>query len=144
MNLPRQPSRFSPNLDITPLIDVVFLLLVFLLLTMTFSEEKTEVEEAIIDIELARSSTAQAQKPKASITLLVDEKGAIYQSDAALPKSHDDLRLYISEKLLAEPDLHVNVKADHRATHGQVIDTLDLLKDMGIAHVNLVIEKPKE
>lgn len=144
MNLPRPNSRFSPNLDITPLIDVVFLLLVFLLLTMTFSEEKNEVEEAIIDIELARSSTTQTPTPTEAITLLIDEKGALYQSDAALPKTHDDIRLYIAEKLLTSPDLNVNVKADHRTQHGQVVDALDLLKELGIKHVNLVIEKPKE
>jgi biopolymer transport protein ExbD len=144
MQLTRNKSRYSPSLDITPLIDVVFLLLVFLLLTMTFSEDKTEVEEAIIDIELAQSSTTPEQKPVEALTLLIDEKGTLYQSDAPTPKTQEDLKLYLSEKLLKTPDMLVNVKADHRAKHGQVIHALDILKELGIKRVHLVIEKPKE
>lgn len=144
MQLTRNKSRYSPSLDITPLIDVVFLLLVFLLLTMTFSEDKSEVEEAIIDIELAQSSTTQEEKPTESLTLLIDEKGTLYRSDAPLANTKDELRLYLSEKLLKTPDMLVNVKADHRAQHGQVIHALDLLKELGIKRVHLVIEKTKE
>ena len=133
MNLAHSRSRFIPGLDITPLIDVVFILLVFLLLTMTFSEDKTEVEEA-----------TQTPTPPASITLLIDESGSLYQSDAPAPKTQDELKLYLAEKLLAAPDLNVNVKADHRARHGQVISALDMLKELGIQRVHLVIEKTKE
>ncbi|MBQ9394609.1 MAG: biopolymer transporter ExbD [Proteobacteria bacterium] len=144
MNLPRPTTRYAPNLDITPLIDVVFLLLVFLLLTMTFTEEKPDIEEAIIDIELAKSSTTETPTPPQSVTLLVNERGELYQADDAVPKTQDELKLYLAEKLLTAPDLNVSVKADHRAKHGQVIDALDLLKSLGIKRVNLVIEKKKE
>ena len=51
MNFTRPQARYKASLDITPLIDVVFLLLVFLLLTMTFTEERPEIEEAIINID---------------------------------------------------------------------------------------------
>lgn len=139
----RTPSNsIGPALDITPLIDVVFLLLVFMLLTMTFAQNnKSDVEEAVIDIELAKSSTTSTPNPPEALTLLIDENGRIYRPDAPLANSSEELRLYISEKLLHTPDLNVNVKADHRAQHGQVIDALDILKELGIRHVNLVIEK---
>ena len=143
MKLARPEARHIPGMDITPLIDVVFLLLVFLLLTMTFTEDRPEVEEAIIDIELAKSSTTQDPPPTEAITLLIDEKGSLYQADAAIPKTRDELKLYLAEQLLSKPKLSVNVKADHRAKHGQVIDALDMLKELGIQHVHLVIEKQK-
>lgn len=143
MQLTRNRSKTSPTLDITPLIDVVFLLLVFLLLTMTFSQDKSEVEEAIIDIELAQSSTTQETPPTETLTLLIDENGTLYRSDAPTAKTKEDIKLYLSEKLLSTPELNVSVKADHRAQHGQVIDALDLLKELGIKRVNLVIEKAK-
>ena len=143
MNFTRPQARYKASLDITPLIDVVFLLLVFLLLTMTFTEERPEIEEAIINIELAKSSTTQDPTPTDAITLLIDEKGTLYQADAAIPKTRDELKLYLSEQLLSKPKLSVNVKADHRAKHGQVIDALDMLKELGIQQVHLVIEKQK-
>lgn len=144
MNLPRPENRYTPNLDITPLIDVVFLLLVFLLMTMTFTEEKPIIEEAIIDIELAKSSTTETPTPNQSVTLLINEKGELYRAEDAIPRAQDEIKLYLSEKLLSDPDLSVSVKADHRAEHGQVIDALDMLKSLGIKRVNLVIEKIKK
>ena len=137
-----QQKKYEPNLDITPLIDVVFLLLVFMLLTMTFTQNnKSDTEEAIIDIQLAKSSTATKPNPTEAITLLIDENGSIYRSDAPLPQTKEEMRLFLSEKHLASPDLFINVKADHRVQHGLVIDVLDMLKDIGINQVNLVIEK---
>lgn len=144
MKLHKPSARFTPNLDITPLLDVVFLLLVFLLLTMTFSEEKDEVEEAVIPIELAQSSTTQAPTSSESLTLLIDEKGSLYQPDSPVPQTREELKMVLAEKLISTPDLNISVKADHRAKHGQVIDALDLLKELGVEHVQLVIEKQKE
>lgn len=143
MHIPRTKSRYTPSLDITALIDVVFLLLIFLLLTMTFSQDKTDVEEAIIDIELARSSTTQTKPPPQSITLLIDETGALYQADSPVARTQDELRLYLADQFLSHPDLAVSLKADHRTRHGDVVEALDLIKSLGIPHVQLVIEKSK-
>ena len=138
---PKQ-KRIEPNLDITPLIDVVFLLLVFMLLTMTFTQNlKSDTEEAIIEIQLAKSSTANTPSPTKAITLLIDEYGRIYHSDTPLPQTKEDIRLFLSTEHLSFPDLFINIKADHRVQHGLVIDVLDMIKDIGINQVNLVIEK---
>lgn len=107
---------------------------------MTFAKSKSDVKEAIIDIELAQSSTTQTLPPPESVTLLIDESGAIYRSDAPTPGSHDDIRIYLAEQLLLHSDLLVNIKADRRTSHGQVIEALDLVKSLGITHVQLVIE----
>ena len=138
----QQRPKDEPNLDITPLIDVVFLLLVFMLLTMTFAQNnKSETEEAIIDIQLAKSSNTEKTNTTKAITLLIDEHGSIYRSDAPFPITKEDMKLYLSEQHLSAPDLSINIKADHRVSHGQVIDTLDMIKELGIQQVNLVIEK---
>ena len=60
------------------------------------------------------------------------------------PISKEEIRLFISGKLLSSPNLFVNVKADHRVQHGQVINVLDMLKEIGISQVNLVIEKTSQ
>ncbi len=68
-------KRYQPTLDLTPLIDVVFLLLVFLLLTMNFITQKSEQKTAIIDIELARSTTAENAEKPATIEIYLDKEG---------------------------------------------------------------------
>lgn len=145
MKIKRNRKKYEPNLDITSLIDVVFLLLVFLLVTMTFNQTPPDpTEEAIIDIELASAASVESEKPQETLTVLVSEDGRIYLENDAVPHAHEELKLLLTEKLITSPTLAVNVRADHRATHGQVVSALDLLKSLKISHVNLVIELKKE
>ena len=145
MKIKRNRKKYEPNLDITSLIDVVFLLLVFLLVTMTFNHTPPDpTEEAIIDIELASAASVESEKPQETLTVLVSEDGRIYLENDAVPHAHEELKLLLTEKLITSPTLAVNVRADHRATHGQVVSALDLLKSLKISHVNLVIELKKE
>lgn len=144
MKIKRTRPKFAPNLDITPLLDVVFLLLVFLLVTMTFNQTPPNpTEEAIIDIELAKASSIQSDKPQETLTVLVNEVGNLFLGNDPVVQTPDSLKLLLAEKLVETPNIIVNVRADHRASHGQVVDALDLLKSLNIEHVNLVIELKK-
>lgn len=145
MKLKRKAQRYQPNLDITSLIDVVFLLLVFLLVTMTFDKTPPEpTEEAIIEVELATASNITDEAPVETLALLVLEDGKMYIDGDPLLYSLETLGLRIAEERLSKPNLAVNVRADHRATHGDVVAALDLLKSLNIERVNLVIELKKE
>lgn len=143
MQFGRVKSRYAPSLDITPLIDVVFLLLVFLLLTMTFSKDESRVEEAIIEIELAQSSSYADPTPKTSLQITIDGDGRIYHGESAVAQTEETLRLYLSESYVAHPDLSVNIRADKRARHGDIVRVLDIVKSLGINSVQLVIEFEK-
>lgn len=143
MQFGRVKSRYTPSLDITPLIDVVFLLLVFLLLTMTFSKDESRVEEAIIEIELAQSSSHADPTPKTSLQITIDGDGRIYHGESAVAQTEETLKLYLSESYVAHPDLSVNVRADKRARHGDIVRLLDIVKSLGINSVQLVIEFEK-
>lgn len=145
MKLKRKAQRYQPNLDITSLIDVVFLLLVFLLVTMTFDKTPPEpTQEAIIEVELATASNITDEAPVETLALLVLEDGKMYIDGDPLLYSLETLGLRIAEERLSKPNLTVNVRADHRATHGDVVAALDLLKSLNIERVNLVIELKKE
>ncbi len=143
MKIKRNRQKYEPHLDITSLIDVVFLLLVFLIVTMSFTQTASSTEEAIIDIELASASNIESDKPKESLTVFVDEDGKIYVEKDPKPHGPEELKLVMLEKVMATPDLIVNLRADHRATHGAVVAAMDQLKALKIHHVNLVIEFKK-
>ena len=145
MKLKRKAQRYQPNLDITSLIDVVFLLLVFLLVTMTFNQTPPEpTQEAIIDVELATASNITDEAPTETLALLVNESGKLYIDGDPLLYTIESLKVRLAEELLKKKNLAVNVRADHRATHGDVVAALDLLKSLNIERVNLVIELKKE
>ena len=143
----RDPAKRRPeaSLDITPLIDIVFLLLVFFLLTTTFaqptpSEQSTTESESIIDIQLAEGQSGQAAAPAEKITVFLDDQGMIFlDSDTPIPPN--ELKAALLEMVKDGETPNVDLKADKKASHGAVIELLDLIKGTGIEQVNIVIQK---
>ena len=134
-------KRYQPTLDITSLVDVVFLLLIFLLLTMSFAapSRDSEVEESIIDVNLAESSSSDGARTSESLTVYLDKAGLLYlDSDEAI--SAQGLKARLTD-LDNKEDVSVSLKADRSASHGQVIESLDIIKSAGINRVQLVIEQ---
>ncbi|MDX9723784.1 MAG: biopolymer transporter ExbD [Myxococcota bacterium] len=137
--------RFESVLDITPLIDCMFLLLIFFLLSTTFarptpSQESEEESEAVIDVQLARSKSGASSEAARSVDVFLDDAGLLYV-DGQQPVKPNELKQKLSDLLAAEQPPLVNLRADRRASHGSVVEALDLIKDAGIETVNIVIEK---
>ena len=132
----------------TPLIDVVFLLLVFFLLTTSFtkptpSQDAAPIQEAIIDVQLARSASGDDAAETQMLTVFLDDKGLLYV-DSETPLAPNQLKQTLLDEVAAGRQSTVNLKADKRASHGAVIEALDLIKEAGIESVNLIIEKASE
>lgn len=139
----RKNRRVSVALDITPLIDVVFLLLIFFLVTSTFSK----TEDAEIPINLPSASSGEAISESEKIVLFITEDGSVQvKSQLNAPDGDEIEGATLSEKLeklyALHPDANVLLRGDQLATHGKVIEVLDLLKASGFKSVNLVITQP--
>lgn len=139
--------RPEAALEMTPLIDVVFLLLVFFLLTTTFSqptptESTDEPEEAVIDVDLPSASSGNAETSSESLTVYLDPDGRVYL-DSDTPLAPNELKATLLQKRDEGTDVIVNLKADKQASHGATMELLDLVKQSGVQTVNFVIEKPQ-
>ncbi|AWV88046.1 ExbD/TolR family protein [Bradymonas sediminis] len=143
----RKSRRVTVDLDMTPLIDVVFLLLIFFLVTSTFSK----TEDAEIPINLPSAASGEAISDAQKIVLFITEDGSVeIKSDAADPGNVLDGEQIeganLSEKLAnlyaKHPDANVLLRGDKLATHGKVIEILDQIKESGFKSVNLVITQP--
>jgi biopolymer transport protein ExbD len=142
----RDPRKKRPeaSLDMTPLIDVVFLLLVFFLLT-TFlrpqpTQESSQQEEAVIDIQFATAASGHAETAAEKVTVFLDTEGLLYL-DSDTPVPPNVLKQRLLDLLGAGKQPVVDLKADKRASHGSVIELLDLIKETGVETVNIVIKK---
>jgi biopolymer transport protein ExbD len=132
MNFERSRRRRSSP-DITPLIDVMFFMLVFF---MVFSTLKTEPMG--LDVELPRAVTGSAQT-SSSFEVLVDKSGTFYVAGRQV--SGADLEQSLADRLRVNPDIFVIVKADKEVRYEHVVKALDHVRGVGGYRLGLAVEQ---
>ena len=120
------------QIDLTPMLDVVFIMLIFFIVTTSF------VKEAGIEVNKPKAANQSKQK-SANIFVAVRENGEIW-----LDKRRVDVERVAAniEKLLAEqPTDVVIIQADKDAKHGIVVKVMDAIKDAGIDRISIAAAK---
>jgi biopolymer transport protein ExbD len=120
------------TLSITPLIDVLFLLVIFFMLTGTFKR----VGELELQLPGSSTSTPVSEEDKArQVELLVSEDGLLTLDgeNVQMPQLKSRLRAI----LRADPQSRVMIKAAERVEHGQVVLLLDIVRDAGFPGVGI-------
>lgn len=115
------------SLNLTPLIDVVFLLLIFFMVSTTF-DESSELE-----LQLPKTVNGQHSDQPASLKIEVPETGSVYLNGKAVDDLAKSLKVFLTQKSAPE---RVIVIADERARHGQVTQVLDTLAGAGLTQVS--------
>lgn len=122
MQFKTRPKR-KVFLNITSLIDVLFLLLIFLMVSTTF------LEQPGIKLELPEAQSAAVIDQKEFI-LFVDKAGQLFLNDK--PIAIENLEALITEKLPEMEKGAVTLKADQDISHGLVVRLMDIMKKSGI------------
>lgn len=133
MDLRRSRKR-SVIINLTSLIDVLFLLLIFFMVSTTF------VSQPAISLQLptAQHSEAARQSP---IVVHVDQNGAVFINDE--PVEVALLEQALVSRLADQVEKSVVLKADSRVSHGVVIHVLDLIKGAGVQKLVVATEPEK-
>ena len=120
-------------LNVTSLIDVLFLLLIFFMVTSTFRNQPA------INLVLPRSATATETADTPAIVYLTAE-GEVYLNDA--PVAELDLPATL-ERLQAGTGMdRMVMRADESAAHGDVVRLIDTIKQSGFTRVSLSARAP--
>jgi len=120
------------DINITPLIDIVFLLLIFFMVSTTF------VENEAIKVNLPRASKNPAvHSEPATLSVAIDKAGQIYFKDKRI--SLDALGKAFSEGKGEKTTLVI--RADSFANHGKVVDVMDTAKQNGITKIAIATEE---
>ena len=123
-------NRDEFNLDITPLIDVVFLLLIFFMVSTTFKHES----EINITLPSASNKTV-TQKPNA-INVGLDLKGNIYIDGEKLNNSEfQTIKTALFERIKETEKPPVIISADTNVKYQSVIYLLDTLRQLGLVKI---------
>ena len=123
----RPKALESPaSIELAPMIDMVFLLLIFFLVATTFHQEEREIQIAL--------PAAQAAGPISSalreIIVNVDEQGGVIVGGREI--SLDDLSQMVREAVELNPERKVTVRGDRRTVYDNVVNVLDVCKLSGV------------
>ena len=124
--------RVSQTPNLTPLIDVVFLLLVFFMLTSHF------VREESIKVDLPSAESAEANDNE-YLQVIVDAQGRILMHDHFIDPA--DLEARLSEELKDRKEKIVRIRGDRSASLGSAVGVLDAARKAGAEGVDIVTEE---
>ena len=125
-----EQSRRRVSLDISPLLDVVFLLLIFFLVTTTF------MPDASMDLELPESTTATQSEVAATVVTVGEDGGVQIDGDSV---SMQELERTIAA-LLPEEREKITVRADARVDYGVIVRIIDALRNAGVDALSLPMD----
>lgn len=127
-----QARRDDPHIDVTPMIDIVFQLVLFFMVSTQF------VQHPGIQVDLPRSSAQTVLSEEGHINLWVTTGGAVFVDDRSttLP----ELRALFERKAKADPSTTIVMKADGGVSHGRVVEIMDLAHSMGLTHLAIATD----
>ena len=131
--LTRRTQIQKGQLDIAPLIDVMFLLLIFFMLTSNF------VFQPGIKVQLPKAVTSETISSE-NLILTVTGQDLLFLNER--PVTIDQLTVTLKEA--AQENKSLLLKADSRASLGRVVEIWDLCRDLGIQQINLATNQKLE
>ena len=124
------------NLDITPLIDVVFLLLIFFMVSTTFEHNSQ------INITLPASSKEITEAKPDSVNIGLDSQGNVYINDKALVNAQlETIKNALSEALVGLNEPPIIISADAEASHQSVIKVMDAARQLGLVRITFATQE---
>jgi biopolymer transport protein ExbD len=125
--------REEPEIQLIPLVDVVLLLLIFFMVSSTFSYEGR------VKVQLPQASAAPtAPKASDSIVVTVTAQGAYRVNERGLiNNSPDTLRAALLKVAGTSRRVPVTIRADGRATHQSVVTAMDVVGRLGFSQINI-------
>ena len=121
--------RDAPRLDMTPLIDVIFQLLLFFMLSTTFRNTPS------FEVQLPEVSSDQMIQEDHTWTLMVSESGQLSSQQGTILK--EDLEDVLKEELRSNPQVSLIIEADEGLEHGVVVELMDIAQEAGIGSVQI-------
>ncbi|MGP3777465.1 ExbD/TolR family protein [Halanaerobium saccharolyticum] len=129
-----QPKKKSSTLNLAPMIDIVFLLLIFFLVSSTL-----QGEEALYNIRVPESSIGQSSEQK-NISVFLDQKNQIYYQEKEYTRQQLD-KLFT--KLNAGPVEKVKIYADQESNFDSLVFLIEKFKNNGFQNISFALKEEK-
>tara|TARA_B100000029_G_scaffold501619_2_gene575417 strand:- start:594 stop:1004 length:411 start_codon:yes stop_codon:yes gene_type:complete len=118
------------SINITPLIDIVFLLLVFFMLATSFIQKST------IEVNLSGDETAELNKQKNTLTIIINKKGIVYFNKKII--NTNEVRELIKSNLKKNPEYKILIKTHKKIPVQKVIRLIEEVRLAGTDKIKLL------
>jgi biopolymer transport protein ExbD len=127
----------EPNVDLTSLIDVVFLLLIFFMVSTTFEHQ------AVLKVDLPEASAVDAPSEQAErLELVIDSSGLMFLNDQQLIDSDArTLRAAFEEAAGDRRDFPLILRADRETPHHFVVTAMDVAGQLGFRNLSIATDR---
>lgn len=127
------------SINLTPLIDVVFLLLIFFMVSTTFTRETQ------LSIDLPEASGEVKQSTSRQVEIMIDEGGSYRVNGQQLVDGRmRTLQAAIYKIAAGDTTLPMVITADAQATHESVVKAMDAAGQMGFVHLSITTRQPAD
>ena len=126
-------NREESEINITPMLDIVFIMLIFFIVTTSF------VKEISIDVNRPTKSPIKEQKKSEVISVRISGEGQIFVQDRLI--TLDAVRANIESNLALKPEATVVVVSDREADAGFLVKVIDQSRLAGARNVSLAAQK---
>jgi biopolymer transport protein ExbD len=127
----------EPTVDLTPLIDVVFLLLIFFMVSTTFEHQ------AFLKVDLPEASAVEDRRDLPEfLELVIDSAGRMYLNDMRLVDSEEQtIRAAIEAAVGDDRSLPLILRADRLTPHHHVVTAMDVAAQLGFHNLSIATDR---
>lgn len=134
----RQSRREEPEINLIPLIDVMLFLLIFFVVTTTFTRNSG------ITLNLPEASPRPVEEREAPIEIVVDAQGRYYVNDQlVVNKQIETLKKALQLATQGKDHPALVISADANAMHQSVVTALDAALQLGLVQVSMTTRQPE-
>ena len=136
----RAKKSEDPEISLTSLIDVVFLLLIFFMVSTTFEQQ------AVLKVDLPEASNVSLPENQPdSFELVIDPKGQYYLNDRQLMDGRPStLRAAFEEAAGEKRNIPIILRADAETPHHFVVTAMDVTAQLGFTRLSIATERVAE
>jgi biopolymer transport protein TolR len=127
----RKPDAPMSEINVTPMVDVMLVLLVIFILT-------APLMTSAIRLDLPRSEGGEAGASPQALSLVVDAQSNLYLNDK--PITPDALRLRLAESAKRNPNTELELRADQSVPYGRVVEAMGMAQKAGLSRIGFVAQ----
>ncbi len=126
-----RPNDYTPmsEINVTPMVDVMLVLLVIFMVTAPFLLQA-------VPVNLPKTAPVAKLIPVNKLELIIDADGNVYVDQDQV--AGGDLETRLAARLKAEPELAVQLKADYRVAYGRIAEVMAAVNRAGIVRMSFV------